>query len=64
MTSILLLIGPILLQSIQMQISTKQNMFSEFSLHILNLDQIFSIFQKRMTLIADNSGIMDSERRD
>ena len=39
-------------------------MFSEFSLHILNLDQIFNIFQKRMTLIADNSGIMDSERRD
>ena len=38
MTSILFLIGTILMQSIEMQLSNKQKKISDFFLHFWNLD--------------------------
>ena len=36
-----------------MQISHKQNIFSQFFWNFRNLDSILNIFLKKMTLIAD-----------
>ena len=41
-----------LLQDCQMQLSKKPKIFSNFSLHIRNLDSILNILEKKMTLIA------------
>ena len=35
-----------------MQLSQKKNIFPNFFFHFLNLDSIFNIFKKKMTLIA------------
>ena len=40
-------------QHLQMQLSQQRKRFSNFSLHFLNLDSIFNILKKDMTLIAD-----------
>ena len=36
-----------------MELSQKPKHFLNFLLHFLNLDSIFNIFKKKMTLIAD-----------
>ena len=38
---------------IHMQLSQKQQTFSNFSLHFWNLDQILQILKKKMTLVAN-----------
>ena len=47
-----LLNGDNLMQRIQMQISKKQKIFAEFFSGFPNLDQIFKILKKLMTIIA------------
>ena len=42
-----------LLQHIQMQLSQKQNIFSQFILPYGNLDSVLNILKKKMTLLAD-----------
>ena len=41
-----------LTQPMQMQLSKNEKNFSQFFLHFLNLDTIFNILKKKMTLIA------------
>ena len=42
-----------LLQHFQMDLSQERKIFSELSFHFLDLESIFNIFKKKMTLIAD-----------
>ena len=42
-----------LLQDFQMDLSQERKIFSELSFHFLDLESIFNIFKKKMTLIAD-----------
>ena len=42
-----------LLQHIQMHLSQKWKIFSQFILYFINLDSIFNISEKNITLIAD-----------
>ena len=42
-----------LLQHFQMQLSQNWKIFSQFFLNFINLDSIFNISEKKMTLIAD-----------
>ena len=42
-----------LLQHFQIQLSKKQKVLSECFLDFLNLNQIFNIFEKKMTLTSD-----------
>ena len=53
MTSILFLIGTILMQLMQMQLSKKHKAFSASCSAFLQLRLDFKDFEKKMTLIAD-----------